>query len=669
MKYIGRVLVTAFTFIFELFYAYYFYRIEETFTIFQIILSLLFLVIAWQLGKCYDTKAAQVIELKKAKSELDFILDNENVAIWSWHEKENKTISVSAGIEAVYGYSRQEFKEDPNLWKEVLYPEDQYVIDSIRQNLLSGKTSYGEFRIVRKDGQIRWIQDFGTPFFDESGKLLKSNGIAIDITERRNAQAALEQRENQLDTLINAMPDFVCFKDGEGRWMKANPFGLSVFGLEQVDYEGKTDTELSEYVTFFKEALLYCEISDEETWKHGEITRCEETVPQPNQPSKVFDVIKVPLYYNNHERKGLLVLGRDITDRKKAEEHLEESRQRYKSLFEQNPDLVCAVNIKGRITQVNKAIEKVTGYSPKDFQTISLKTIFPRQHLKKAIYYFNEAVIGNPSHYEIQMHHQKGHVIDLEVEHIPIVVNNRVEGVYAVVKDITAQKKNEEVIRRSEKLSVVGELAAGVAHEIRNPLTSIKGFIQMMQANQVGNERYFQIMLSELDRINLIVSELLILSKPQVLSFKEKHITTIIEEVITLLDTQAIMNNIKITAKMDSDLPRVRCEENQIKQMFINLLKNAIEAMSNGGEITVHIKKISFNRILIRVIDQGEGIPEATIKRLGEPFYTTKDNGTGLGLMISYKIIEDHQGTIRITSKVNEGTTIDVHLPIAPELN
>ncbi|RBW71355.1 PAS domain S-box protein [Bacillus taeanensis] len=665
MRYMGRVFGTGFVFVLELFYTYSIYIGEETITLSQVVMSLFFLVIAWQFGKSYDNKTLQIKELQAAKSELDFILDNKNVAIWSWNEKENKTMSVSAGIEELYGYTRKEFSEDPSLWKKVLYPEDQHVIDSIRRNLLSGKTSYGEFRIVRKDGQIRWIQDFGTPLFNEEGKLWKTSGVAIDITEHRNAQEALEQRESQLHTLINAMPDFVCFKDGKGRWVTANPFGLSVFGLEGVDYEGKTDTELSEYVSFYKETLLYCQISDEETWRYGAITRCEETVPQPNGQTKVFDVIKVPLYYDNHERKGLLVLGRDITDRKKAEAHLEESKQRYKSLFEQHPDLVCAIDTKGRITQVNKAIEKVTGYTQEYFQKITPKALFPHHYAKKVMHYFNKAVMGQPSHYEIQMNHKEGHVIDLEVEHIPIVVNNSVEGVYAVVKDITAQKKNEEVIRRSEKLSVVGELAAGVAHEIRNPLTSIKGFIQMMQANQVGNDRYFQIMLSELDRINFIVSELLILSKPQVLSFKEKRITPIIEEVITLLDTQAIMNNIKITAKMDSGLPPVRCEENQIKQVFINVLKNAIEAMPSGGEISVHIKETSSNRILIRVIDQGEGIPENIIKKLGEPFYTTKENGTGLGLMVSYKIIEDHQGTIHITSKVNEGTTIDVHLPTA----
>ncbi|PMC36748.1 PAS domain-containing sensor histidine kinase [Bacillus sp. UMB0899] len=237
------------------------------------------------------------------------------------------------------------------------------------------------------------------------------------------------------------------------------------------------------------------------------------------------------------------------------------------------------------------------------------------------------------------------------------------EATLTIGKDITEKKhQTEKLLLKSEKLALLGQMAAGIAHEIRNPLTSIKGFIQLFKSNHL-QEEYYNIVLSELDRINAIVGEFLVLSKPSASIFVEKDLNELIKDVITLMSTQSILNNVQIFAEFDSNLPQICCEEAQLKQVFLNLFKNAIEAMPDGGNIHLKLKENEKGAILIQVIDEGVGIPPERIPTLGEPFYTTKEKGTGLGLMTCYKIIESHKGELSIHSEVNKGTTIEILIP------
>ncbi|MNI41241.1 Sporulation kinase A [compost metagenome] len=169
--------------------------------------------------------------------------------------------------------------------------------------------------------------------------------------------------------------------------------------------------------------------------------------------------------------------------------------------------------------------------------------------------------------------------------------------------------------------------------------------------------------MSEMNRIELILSELLVLAKPQVAQFQPVLIHDLLHQVVALLNTQAIMNNIQIVTQWDSNPIRIVCDENQIKQLLINLLKNAIEVMPSGGDITLNLIKKD-EQVLISVIDQGCGIPEDLLAQIGTPFYSTKENGTGLGLMICRKIVDTHKGDLLFESQVDVGTTITVALPL-----
>lgn len=235
---------------------------------------------------------------------------------------------------------------------------------------------------------------------------------------------------------------------------------------------------------------------------------------------------------------------------------------------------------------------------------------------------------------------------------------------FSIQHDITEQKNTEEMLRKTEKLSLVGELAAGIAHEIRNPLTTIRGFVQIL--DHFSDEKkylYSKTILEEIDRINFIVNEFMVFAKPHTVEFNNCNLVDIIRNVVHLLNAEAAMKNVEITeAYHDNDI-LIYGERNQLAQVFLNMLKNAIDALPNGGKIKI-FSSLDEENVMISIQDNGIGMLPEQVVKIGEPFYTLKENGNGLGLMVSYKIIENHRGTIMVESELNKGTTFHISFPL-----
>ncbi|MBM4765237.1 PAS domain-containing sensor histidine kinase [Bacillus sp. B15-48] len=474
-----------------------------------------------------------------------------------------------------------------------------------------------------------------------------------------------KEEERRLSTLINSMVDVVIFKDGEGRWIEANKFGLELFQLEKVDYRGKKDSELANYTEFYAEELRACEISDEETWQKGEICKVEEIIPSSDGTVKTFDTIKVPLFHKDGSRKAFVVIGRDITERVQVKTLLEESEQRYKSLFDYNPDIVYMIDLEGVLTKLNPQFEVITGYRAEETIGKHLKDVI-NPKLRKELTKMHDSVIRQekPQQFQLNLQHKNGQNIILQCASVPMIINGKIAGIIGYGKDITKLKETEERLRRTEKLSVVGELSASVAHEIRNPLTSLKGFVQLLKMEDEKHQLYYQIMIDELDRINHIIGELLLLAKPQQITFKKANIHTILSDVISLLRTEASMHNIDLHFDYTNDMLEIECEPNQLKQLFINIIKNAIEASTQGAVVTISLSHQKKDHVSIKINDTGCGISKDRLKRLGEPFYSSKEKGTGLGLTVSFNIVQSHNGHIQFNSEDHSGTEVSVDLPI-----
>ena len=344
-----------------------------------------------------------------------------------------------------------------------------------------------------------------------------------------------------------------------------------------------------------------------------------------------------------------------------------ESQQRYKSLFDYHQDAIFSIDRKGNIITSNHSFKKISGYSFEEWGQKDLSDRIFKEFINSINLHFQRALHGVSESFELAIRHKTGKRIELNLTFVPIEVNSQIIGVYGIAKDITEKKKTEEMLIKSEKLSVVSRLAAGVAHEIRNPLTTIKGFLQLSYDNKGSlNQNYLDILLSELNHVEMVIDDFMYLANPHHETvFTKANINDTLQEAVKLLKTNANLNKTEIGFNLDSGIPIIECIENQMKQVFINLIQNAIEATEKGGNIYIESKVIDDMHICIRFIDEGCGISEERLHKLGEPYYSTKEKGTGIGLMISYKIIELHQGQILISSKVNKGTTIEIILPIS----
>lgn len=228
------------------------------------------------------------------------------------------------------------------------------------------------------------------------------------------------------------------------------------------------------------------------------------------------------------------------------------------------------------------------------------------------------------------------------------------------------EKGREEQLFESAKARVVGELAAGMAHEIRNPLTSIKGFLQLSQKNGYSIEPWYDMLLAEVDRMNELTGEFLQLSKPHTASCLVRSLHDCLIRVISLSETDAHSRGHRIVFEEAEEGILVRMEMDKLVQVFLNLVKNAVEAMTSPGTVTIRLYREE-DMAVVEVKDTGAGISKADLKKIFTPFFTTKENGTGLGLSICQKIILDHGGTLGVSSEWGKGTAFAVRLPVAHE--
>lgn len=489
-------------------------------------------------------------------------------------------------------------------------------------------------------------------------------GHCMDISERKKTEAELLRLREMLESFFNNTTDAIGVSDLSGRIIHTNQAFVDMFGWPLDECAGLCVLEvvppdLHEELRNFHEAVEY----------GGHISGYETKRKKKN--GVVFDVSVTisPIRNMTGNTVAIAAISRDITENKLVEAALRKSETKYRLIAENMTDIVAVLNCVGRIDYISPSCKAMLGTDPDDLVGHSIFEVLQEaeDNSPLGVFFKNSLEAESGEVAELRIKHPDGQCIILEVSSrwMPDLYEGDLPNILMVARDISERKKAEEMLLKSEKLSVVGQLAAGVAHEIRNPLTSLKGFLQLLQKRTSENGFFFELMLSELDRVNNIVSEFLVLSKPQAVKMETRNLVQIVQMVVAFLSSQALLSNVEIVSCIKTEPEAlVTCDENQLKQVFINLLKNAVEAMPGGGVVTVTLLYSGKNSVMIRFEDQGHGIPEERLAKLGEPFYTTKEKGTGLGLMVSFRIIEDHGGTIRVTSQVGAGTTFEVELPL-----
>jgi signal transduction histidine kinase len=230
-------------------------------------------------------------------------------------------------------------------------------------------------------------------------------------------------------------------------------------------------------------------------------------------------------------------------------------------------------------------------------------------------------------------------------------------------------------MQRADRLAALGTLTAGLAHEIRNPLVAIKTFTQLLPTRFDDSEfrdHFLQVTAGEVDRIASLVTELLDFARPSQPKLNSEDLNQVVEKMAMLVDTESHKKNIKILKDLYASLPSVTLDKEQIKQVLLNILLNAVDATPENGTISVSTRPVTRNGYLdcvqVVIADTGKGIPAEDLEKVFTPFYTTKHTGSGLGLSISHQIIQEHQGNIEVESKLNQGTTFRIILPVNPSV-
>lgn len=232
------------------------------------------------------------------------------------------------------------------------------------------------------------------------------------------------------------------------------------------------------------------------------------------------------------------------------------------------------------------------------------------------------------------------------------------------IKELMVQKNAEYIMQSQDQLNIVAQLAAGISHEILNPLTIIKGFAQLSLQEKPTD--HLGVVIQAIDRIEEIVSDLLLSANQPICTFEEVDMRNILCDAIMQSYPESVLRNIEFIQDIHLSNPIIIGDAYKLKRVYMNIFKNAMEAMPNGGTILVEAHQLNENQMTILVIDEGVGIPADLLHKLDEPFYSTKDNGIGLGIMICNQIIKNHGGTFTVQSIENKGTTITIQFPIAP---
>jgi two-component system, sporulation sensor kinase E len=475
--------------------------------------------------------------------------------------------------------------------------------------------------------------------------------IMRDVTEKRNMELQLKKSEERFREMFQHALDAIVLVDNNGSIKRANPAASRAFELPLDDL---VCSKLHEFVPK-KDKRVFSIVK--QFGAKGEI-REELEFHMPNGQKKLLEFTA---------NKGIIdgynmIIFRNVSERRKMEKDLRESEQKFRKIFNNAMDGILLWDDRCDVIDANPNASKILGLSKEELMNNQLHWYIPKEQLKELQAQWKECPESEELSGELCIEGDSGEqIIEYSAK------KHVIEGLHMTIfRNITEKREMEDQLRKSDTLTVVGELAAGIAHEIRNPMTALKGFIQLLQ-NSMNEDQYgmyFDVITSELKRIESIITEFLVLAKPQAISYQRKNISVIMKETLDLLSAQASLENVQFISSIEEGLPDIYCEPNQLKQVFINILKNAIEVMPSGGTVSVDLKKIAGEQVLISFKDEGIGIPEDKLKKLGEPFYTTKERGTGLGLMVSYKIVEEHNGTIEVSSEVGKGTTFYIKLPI-----
>ena len=589
------------------------------------------------------------------------LIDTASICIMSI-DREGRIISINRAGEELYGYRADELvgQEINRLFSDRNSPEQMQRIEKMR---LRSESWDAELWRRRKDGReiLTWLST--SYLVNEEDKLEGAIGIARDITEEKNNQ----ERLKFMASLVDNVSHCVISTDSRGNIRTINAAGLKMFGYAEEEIVGCPVSDLyPEAVSPDKIREIYETAMRRDVW--------EGEMPGKKKDGSIFPLWLSTSYIFDRKGKaeGAVGISRDITREKETYRKLELLGK----LIEDASHCIILTDGEGRIASINKAGEKMYGYDEGELINRHLNILYSDKNppaLLKSI----EDQARSKSAWEAELWRKKK-----SGEEFPTWISTsylfdeigRFNGSLGISRDISERKVFEEQLFHSTRMATLGEIAAGVAHEVRNPLTGIKLGLNTLAENLSAEREelgIIQDLFGEMERLEKVVNQLLGFARKRAVRKEAKDIKDILDWSLFYIQKSLKQKKIKVEKHYADLLPRVNVDGDQMLQVFLNLALNAVQAMKDGGRLELTTRffqdrsKYSVGRdsILVEIVDDGQGIPPEQLASIFSPFFSTREEGTGLGLAMAKRIIEAHEGTIEIASQVGRGTRVSILLP------
>jgi PAS domain S-box-containing protein len=588
-------------------------------------------------------------------------------------------VTSANNIVSEYGYKPNELV-GKSLFS--LFPEEYWKeFQSYFQKLTEGKPIEGEFRVKSKQMQGCRVIEYKSSPMIQNRKVIGAQVIARDVTERKEMEEELKKQKEEAEQYLDIVGNIIVALDANGKIILLNKKGYAVLGYNEGELFGKNwfETCLPEEVrnevgTIFR-GLMQGKLELYEYEENLVLTKAGE--------KRIVNWYNRLLKDNSGKVIGTLSSGEDITERKGMEQRLKqysenleelvqkrthellESEERYSILVEEAGDGVVIVQDE-KIVFANRKAAEMLGYSENEIVGLDIEKVMEAKDYPIVKDRYEKRLRGEyaPPTYEIG-------AVDKAGQHLPFEISSaRINhqgqpAVLAIFRDIRERKQIEEQRLRLERLAAIGELATMVAHDLRNPLTSVRNAsFYIKNACPHASSRDCKTTIEMLDIIEQetlfaenVINDLLDFASVRPLEKEKKDIVEIIE---SSLARNIVPENVKIRKEFAETTLTI--DGKQLERVFLNLVKNAVQAMPNGGELTIRINSTK-EQVEIAFMDTGIGISEENMRKIFQPLFTTKAKGIGMGLPICRKIIEEHGGRIEVESKVDQGTTFRIKLP------
>ncbi|GBF35042.1 signal transduction histidine kinase [Desulfocucumis palustris] len=496
---------------------------------------------------------------------------------------------------------------------------------------------------------LRWVEVSAYP---------SAEGISVylrDISARKQSELKLRESQERYRSLFENSADGIILNRPDGAIVAANPaacrmFGLSEEELRRAGIASIIDMDDPGYKKAVKE--MAC------TGKF----KCE-TVLKRKDGAKFPGELSASLFRGRDDRYLTSLIINDISQRKRTEEML----LLLANIVESSNDAVISGSPDGTIISWNPGAENIFNYSAEEIIGENFSILMPAESREEFGNDLERVAMGfGLKNYKTICLKKGDSPINVSISISPLKgADGKITGFSSIVRDISEQIKIEMEMARLDRLNLVGQMAAGIGHEIRNPMTSVRGFLQLLQGRKecTSFSEYFKLMIGELDRANAIITEYLAVARDRPVEQKMRDINSIVEAMFPLINADAINENKNVRLDL-GEVPELLLDEKEIRQLILNLARNGLEAMSTGGCMAIRTSREGEN-VVLSVQDQGVGIDPEVLERLGTPFFTTKEKGTGLGLATCYSIAARHNATIEIETG-SQGTTFFIIFKIAP---